>query len=86
MFRNLNLVLLLLLAGSLVPKFHFRLTKKSLREVREIVQFGRWRDSFSSALCLYSDRDARSANDSTPLDGPYNNNRRRFEMKSQVLL
>ena len=32
MFTNLCLVLLLLLAGSLVPKFHFQLTKKEARE------------------------------------------------------
>ena len=36
MFTNLCLVLLLLLVGSLVPKFHFQLTKKSRREVREM--------------------------------------------------
>ena len=36
MFTNLCLVLLLLLVGSLVPKFHFQLTKKSGREVREM--------------------------------------------------
>ena len=29
MFTNLYLVLLLLLAGSLIPKFHFQLTKKA---------------------------------------------------------
>ena len=29
MFTNLSLVLLLLLAGSLVPKFHFQLSEKS---------------------------------------------------------
>ena len=37
MFRNLCLVLLLQLAGSLVPKFHFHLMKKSEREVRKTV-------------------------------------------------
>ena len=36
MFTNLCLVLLLLLPGSLVPKFHFQLAKKSKREVWEI--------------------------------------------------
>ena len=33
MFTKLYLVLLLLFAGPLVPKFHFQLTKKSQREV-----------------------------------------------------
>ena len=45
---------LLLLADSLVPKFHFQLSKKAREKSRkrsDIVQFGRWRDSFSSALC-----------------------------------
>ena len=37
MLRNLCLVLLLQFAGSLVPKFHFHLMKKSEREVRETV-------------------------------------------------
>ena len=32
MFTNLCLVLLLLLAGSLVPKFQFQITKKEARE------------------------------------------------------
>ena len=36
MFTNLCLVLLWLLVGSLAPKFHFQLTKKSRREVREM--------------------------------------------------
>ena len=31
MFTNLCLVLLLLLAGSIVPKFHFKLSKKKLK-------------------------------------------------------
>ena len=35
---------------SLVPKFHFQLTKEKLGPTY-IVQFGKWRDSFSSALC-----------------------------------
>ena len=56
-FTNLCLVLLLLLAGSLVPKFHFkRLTKKKAWEKSgkwsDVAQFDRWRDSFSSALCF----------------------------------
>ena len=63
---NFFSVLLLLLAGSLVPKFHFQLTQKKVKERSpkrsDKVQFGRWRDSFSSALyALYSDR-ARSSN------------------------
>ena len=36
MFTNLCLVLLILIAGSLVPKFHFQLTKESYREVCEM--------------------------------------------------
>ena len=56
-FTNLCLVLLLLLAGSLAPKFHFkRLTKKKAWEKSgkwsDVAQFDRWRDSFSSALCF----------------------------------
>lgn len=35
-FTNVYFVLLLLLVGQLIPKFHFRLTKLSLREVREM--------------------------------------------------
>ena len=50
------LFLLLLLDGSLVQKFHFQFTKKKTgdksRKKSDIVQFGRWCDSFSSALCL----------------------------------
>ena len=59
---NPCLVLLFLLSGTLVSKFHFQLTKKAREKSRkrsDIVQFGRWRDS--SASCLYSDR-ARSFN------------------------
>ena len=37
MFKNLCLVVLLLLAGSLVSKFHFQLTKKGQRKVPEKV-------------------------------------------------
>ena len=37
MFINLCLVVLLLLAGSLVSKFHFQSTKKSYRKVPEKV-------------------------------------------------
>ena len=52
---NLCLVLLLLPAGSLVPKFHFQLREKkqerSLGDDRK-VGIGRWRDSFSSAPCF----------------------------------
>ena len=55
MFANLCLVLLLLFADSPVPKFHFQLKKKKTREKSrkrsDKVQFGRWRDSFNSALC-----------------------------------
>ena len=52
MFSNLFLVLLLLLAGSLVPKFQFQVTKKLERGPGNVwtEQFGKWRDSFSSAL------------------------------------
>ena len=51
---------------SLVPKFHCQLTKEKLERSpgkrSDIVQFGRWRDNFSSVLCaLYSHR-ARSFN------------------------
>ena len=57
MFTNLCLVLPLLLASSLVPKFHFQLKKKTARwrsgKCSNTVQMtGRWRDSFSSALCF----------------------------------
>ena len=47
---------------SLVPKFHFQLTKEKLGPTY-IIQFGKWRDSFSSAqlYALYSHR-ARSFN------------------------
>ena len=55
MFTNLHLVLLLLLAGSLqFRNFTFNYRKKAKKKSRKrsnIVQFGRWRDSFSSALC-----------------------------------
>ena len=55
MFTNLCLVLLLLFADSPVPKFLFQLKKKKTREKSrkrsDKVQFGRWRDSFNSALC-----------------------------------
>ena len=55
MFTNLCLVLLLLLAGSLVPKFFsFNQRKKAGEKSQkrsDIVQFGRWRDNFSLALC-----------------------------------
>ena len=40
MFTNLYLILLLLLAGSLVPKFHFQLSEKSYKEVPEKVEHG----------------------------------------------
>ena len=53
MFTNLCLVLLLLIAGSLVPKFHFQLTKESYGEVWEwadTVQVGIWSDSFNSVF------------------------------------
>ena len=50
MFTNLCLVLLSLFANLPVPKFHFQLKKKTRENSRrksDIVQFGRWRDSFS---------------------------------------
>ena len=54
MFTNLRSALLLPLAGSLVPKIHFKLTKKKAKKKpqkrSDIVQSGRWRDSFNSAL------------------------------------
>ena len=53
MFANLCLVLLLLFAGSLLPKFHFQLMEKKVIKKfwkwSDIVQIGRWRDSFSPA-------------------------------------
>ena len=56
LLKNLCLVLLLLLAGSLVPKFHFQLTKKSQREVPEKVKHTTiwqmaWQLKLSSMLC-----------------------------------
>ena len=55
MFINLCLVVLLLHAGSLVSKYHFQLKKKKAKEKSwkrsDIIQFGRWCDSLSSALC-----------------------------------
>ena len=38
MFTNVCLVLLLLLAGSLVPKFHLQLSEKSQKDVPEKVE------------------------------------------------
>ena len=54
MFTNLCLPLLLLLASSLLPKFHFQLAKKRQREVPVKVteQFGRWSDNLSLALAM----------------------------------
>lgn len=60
MSTNLCLVLLLQLAGSQVPKFHYQLTKESLKEVPE-----KGRTSFNLAdgvtssaqlYALYTDR------------------------------
>ena len=58
MFTNLYLVLLLLFAGLLFPKIYFQLIKKETRKWSDIVQSGRWRDSFQALLfyALYSDR------------------------------
>ena len=51
MFTNLCLVLLLLLSGPLVPKFHFQFLKKKTKEKSrkssDIAQFGRRRGGFS---------------------------------------
>ena len=46
MFINLCLVVLLLLAGSLVSKFLFQITKKSWRQVSDIAQFHRARSFY----------------------------------------
>ena len=67
MFTNLCLVLLLLLAGSLVPKFHFQLSEKSHKEVPEMVEHGTiWQimdelTALARLYALYSHR-ARSFN------------------------
>ena len=54
MFTNLCLILLLLLAGSLQFRnftFNYQKAKKEVPEKLEHSTIGRWRDSFSSALC-----------------------------------
>ena len=60
------LVLLLLFPDLPVPNFHFQLKEKTREKSRkrsDMVQFGRWRDSFSSMLYTPIE-DALTTNDS----------------------